>query len=201
MIGIKTLVDRAQRLWHSVSSRRPRTCMNLISATDVSVMPDAPNTLSAGSGHNETNRTDERPNRLNFHRNFNFNDIYANVSEEQLEEITQTLHVNMVSDSMDNLSSRSSSSCAINNRDNNNQNINTLSETIVCGIVVVDERVAYNQNSNTITQPLKNCVILGSVVLSKTNYSCEELRRSIQTQLSNVLTDTNQKFIFLTKDG
>ena len=167
-------------------------------------MPDVPNSLNLVSDQHETNRadrTDERPNRLNFNPNFNFNDIYANVSEEQIEEITQTLHVNMVSDSLDNLSSRSSSSCAINNNNNNNQNLNSLNMSVVCGIVVVDERHTYNPNNNTISQPLKNSVVLGSVVLNKSSYSCEELRRCLQTQQSGVWTDANQKFVFLTKDG
>lgn len=173
-------------------------------------MPEVPKTLSVGplySGQtNGDSPEDRQQSRFNLQQNYNFNDILANVSEEQLEEITHTLQVNMVSESTENLSSHSSTSN--NNRDNcvNTQNNipNTVTQSnanIVCGVVVVDERIAFNSQNNTLCQPLlKNSIILGSIVLNRNDYTCEELRRSFQTQLSSVW-DSHQKFVFLTKDG
>jgi hypothetical protein len=173
-------------------------------------MPVVPNSLSveplySGNTNITANRAQDRHNlTFNYRQNSPFvNDFVANVSEEQLEEITHTLHVNMVSESLNNInemSSNSLSSNAVNNRDSSNNSLNY--NNLVCGVIVVDERITLrNSQHNEFAEPFyKNYIVLGSVVLGRCNYSGEELRRCLQSQLSSVL-ESSQKFTFLTKEG
>ncbi|CAG2105730.1 unnamed protein product [Medioppia subpectinata] len=172
-------------------------------------MPDVPSSrygepvYSSQTTDNTSTPEDRHNSRFNFQHNFPINEILANVSEEQLEEITHTFHVNMVSESYDNhdMSSRSSSDGTVNTI-NNHDNTANHKNTIVCGVVVVDERVSFaNSQRNLQLEPIsKNSIILGAVVLNRNNYSCEEIRRCLQTQLSSIW-DSQQKFSFLTKEG
>jgi hypothetical protein len=174
-------------------------------------MPVVPNSLSveplySGNTNITANRAQDRRNlTFNYRQNSPFmNDFVANVSEEQLEEITHTLQVNMVSESLNNEVSPNSLSLsnAVNNRDRDSSNNSLTHNNLVCGVILVDERITLrNSQHNEFAEPFyKNYTVLGSIVLGRCNYSGEELRRCLQSQLSSVL-ESSQKITFLTKEG
>ncbi|XP_054167493.1 uncharacterized protein LOC128964866 [Oppia nitens] len=124
----------------------------------------------------------------------------ADVYEAQSEEQTMQLNVSLNECTIENMSDSSSHSpsdgtitTVHNNNDLNNK------KSIVCGVVLVDDRISATNAVNY--EPIrKNSVILGSIVLNHYNYTCEDLRKRIYNQLSTVW-DTKIKFNFLSKEG
>lgn len=135
------------------------------------------------------------------HMNQRFNNQHFNCETEittnELQEITQTLQLDMVSSEAFNSVASLPSSATITTVKNSTTNN-------ICGVVIVDEPILlyFNQINQINNEPYnyhqyKNAIVLGSVIVDQ-NYNGEELRRNIQSQLSPVLP---QKFIFLTKEG
>ena len=136
------------------------------------------------------------------HMNQRFNNQHFNCETEittnELQEITQTLQLDMVSSETFNSVASLPSSATIATVKNCDQNSSTNNN--ICGVVIIDEPILlyFNQiNNEPHNYQCKNAIVLGSVIVDR-DYNGEELRRNIQSQLSTVLP---QKFIFLTKEG